>query len=104
MSESEGRVGSRARLQIETDRVRVTEYSFEPGGRTGWHVHEYDYVVVPQTDGLLRIEDKDGAREVVLKAGEPYARPAGVEHEVINAGRKPLVFVEVEIKAHGLKA
>lgn len=102
MCESEGRIGSTARLQIETDRVRVTEYSFEPGGRTGWHVHQYDYVVVPQTDGLLRIEDKQGVREAVLKAGEPYHRPAGVEHNVVNAGRKPLVFVEVEIKAHGL--
>lgn len=103
MSEGQGRVGSTARVQIDTDRVRVTEYSFEPGGRTGWHVHEYDYVVVPQTDGLLRIEDKEGVREAALRAGEPYARPAGVEHEVINAGRKPLVFIEVEIKAHGLK-
>lgn len=103
MGEAQGRSGSTARLQIDNDRVRVTEYSFEPGGRTGWHIHEYDYVVVPQTDGLLRIEDKQGAREAVLKAGEPYARQAGVEHEVINAGQKPLVFIEVEIKAHALK-
>lgn len=103
MSGEQGRMGSTARVQIDTDRVRVTEYSFEPGGRTGWHLHEYDYVIVPQTDGLLRIEDKEGVREAPLRAGEAYARPAGVEHNVINAGRKPLVFLEVEIKAHGLQ-
>ncbi len=104
MCESQSRVGSTARVQIDTDRVRVTEYNFEPGGSSGWHTHQFDYVVVPQTDGLLRIEDKQGVRESVLTAGVPYQRPAGVEHNVINGGRKPLAFTEIEIKAHGLPA
>ena len=43
-------------LQIDNDRVRVTEWRFAPGTETGWHTHEMDYVVVPLYDGTLRIE------------------------------------------------
>jgi mannose-6-phosphate isomerase-like protein (cupin superfamily) len=35
-----------------------------------------------------------------LTQGVSYYRQAGVEHNVINAGRAELVFIEVEIKAH----
>ena len=38
-------------LQIDNDRVRVIEWRFPPGASTGWHRHEYDYVVVPMTTG-----------------------------------------------------
>ena len=31
---------------IDNERVRVTEWRFAPGAATGWHRHEYDYVVV----------------------------------------------------------
>jgi mannose-6-phosphate isomerase-like protein (cupin superfamily) len=33
-----------------------------------------------------------------LKAGVSYARPAGVEHNVVNGSSMPLAFVEVELK------
>ena len=89
-------------VQEDNERVRVTEWRFAPGAATGWHRHEYDYVVVPQTDGLLRLELPDGEAEAKLTAGVSYYRRAGVEHDVINAGAAELVFVEVEMKAHGL--
>ena len=47
-------------LKIETDRVRVTEWRLPPGDQTGYHKHEYDYVVVPLTGGELTIEDAGG--------------------------------------------
>ena len=31
---------------IDNERVRVTRWSFAAGAATGWHVHEYDYVIV----------------------------------------------------------
>jgi len=34
-----------------------------------------------------------------LASGVTYARPAGVEHEVFNAGAGEMVFVEVELKS-----
>jgi quercetin dioxygenase-like cupin family protein len=83
---------------IENDRVKVSEWRFAPGAETGWHVHGYDYVVVPQTDGALLLETKQGDAHAQLRVGRPYFRNAGVEHNVVNANRYEFVFIEVEIK------
>ena len=83
---------------IENDRVIVTEWRFAPGAHTGWHVHAYDYVVVPQTDGRLLLETKQGDRHADLRVGQPYFRNAGVEHNVVNANDHEFVFIEVELK------
>ena len=83
---------------IENDRVRVTEWRFEPGTGTGWHKHEFDYVVVPLVTGRLRLKEVDSTREVQLAAGVPYFREAGVEHDVVNANDYEFVFIETEIK------
>ena len=57
------------------------------------------YVVVPVTDGTLLLELPGGeTATATLKAGVPYARMAGVEHNVVNAGSAPLSFVETELK------
>jgi beta-alanine degradation protein BauB len=86
-------------VQIDNDRVRVTEWRFVPGAATGWHRHAYDYVVVPETTGGLRLEEPGGAtRTAELRAGQAYFREAGVEHDVINANPFPFTFVEIEIK------
>jgi len=84
--------------ELENERVRVTRWRFAPGEATGWHRHELDYVIVPVTDGTLRLETPEGTAEARLVAGSPYFREAGVEHDVINAGDAELVFVEVELK------
>lgn len=84
--------------QVETERVIVTEWRFQPGAETGHHVHQYDYVVVPLTSGVLRLEEPGGTREAQLVAGNSYARPAGVAHNVINANAHEFRFIEVEMK------
>ena len=84
--------------QLETDRVVVTEWSFPPGGHTGWHRHEMDYVVVPVTTGDLTIETSDGLARAPLTVGVSYTREAGVEHDVINDNDFPFRFIEVELK------
>ena len=86
-------------LQVENARTRVTEWRFAPGAETGWHRHEYDYVVVPMLSGSLKIEQLDGSETVSpLEAGQSYFRPAGVEHNVINANDFAFAFVEIEFK------
>ena len=86
-------------VQIDNDAVRVTEWRFAPGAETGWHRHGMAYVVVPVTDGTLLLELPGGeTATATLKAGVPYARMAGVEHNVVNAGSAPLSFVETELK------
>ena len=86
-------------VRIENERVRVTEWRLSPGGATGYHRHEYDYVVVPLTDGKLTLTGPDGGRTVAdLAAGQPYFRNSGVEHDVQNTGASEIVFVEIELK------
>jgi beta-alanine degradation protein BauB len=86
--------------RFENGEVRVTEWRFAAGAETGWHRHEYDYVVVPLTDGILRIVAGAGESTAELKQGVAYFRKAGVQHNVINAGEKFLAFVEVELVEH----
>ena len=87
------------KVQIDNARTRVTEWRFAPGAATGFHTHEYDYVVVPQTTGRLRIVDAQGAETIAeLTAGAPYFRNAGVAHDVFNANEHEFVFIEVEYK------
>jgi quercetin dioxygenase-like cupin family protein len=84
---------------IETDRVRVTRFDFEPGAETGWHEHGMDYVITTLTDCAMLLEEPGGAtREVGIAAGTSYARDKGVSHNVVNAGTAPMSFVEVELK------
>ncbi len=85
--------------QIDNDRTRVTEWRFAPGAETGVHIHEYDYVVVPMLDGVLKIIAPDGTETLAdMKAGQSYFREKGVHHNVINANDFDYVFVEVEFK------
>ena len=85
--------------QIDNGRTRVTEWRIAPGAETGVHIHEYDYVVVPMLDGVLKIVAPDGTETLAeMKAGQSYFREKGVHHNVINANEFDYVFVEVEFK------
>jgi quercetin dioxygenase-like cupin family protein len=84
--------------QVENERFIVTEWRFAPGAHTGWHRHEYDYVIVPMTSGNLRLETPDGEMIGSLTAGLAYSRNAGVEHDVINENDHEFVFIEIEAK------
>ena len=86
-------------VQVDNARVKVTEWRFPPGGHTGWHRHEMDYVVVPITSGRLDIDDGKQGFAAELKSGVSYAREIGVEHDVINNNSFEFVFVEIELKA-----
>ena len=85
-------------VQVENERVIVTEWRFAPGADTGHHVHAHDYVVVPLTSGTLRLVESGGVRDAALQAGVSYARGAGVAHNVINVNDHEFRFVEVELK------
>ena len=87
-----------ASLQIENERVIVTEWRFEPGAETGYHVHAHDYVVVPLTTGVLRLDEPTGTRDAQMTAGSSYARPAGVAHNVVNVNEFEFRFIEIELK------
>jgi quercetin dioxygenase-like cupin family protein len=84
---------------IEHRSVTVTRWTFAPGEATGPHIHAHDYVVVPLTTGKLRIISADGAAsDAELVTGAPYAREAGVAHDVINRNAFEFSFIEIEVK------
>jgi beta-alanine degradation protein BauB len=86
-------------VQVDNDRVRVTEWRFSPGAETGEHVHEMDYLVVPLADGRLKLVSPAGEETFAdLKRGATYFRKAGVHHNVINANDFDYAFVEIELK------
>ena len=83
---------------LQNDRVIITEWRFAPGAETGWHRHAHDYIVVCITAGQLTAETKEGNSVVDLQLGQTYARPEGVEHNIVNSGGKEFAFIEVELK------
>jgi hypothetical protein len=58
---------------LDDERVRVTTWTFgADGDATGWHVHEYDYIVVPVTGGTFAVTAPDGdTHELTQDAGSP---------------------------------
>jgi beta-alanine degradation protein BauB len=87
-----------SKLLQETERVIITEWRLMPGAETGWHRHAHDYVVVCLTAGTLLAETGSGKVETALAFGQAYARPEGVEHNIVNPGEAEFVFIEVELK------
>lgn len=83
---------------VDDERTKVTRWDFEPGAETGHHTHGMAYIVVPITDMNVRLVDATGISTRFVAAGAAYSRPAGVEHNVINAADVPMSFIEVEMK------
>jgi beta-alanine degradation protein BauB len=82
----------------DDDVVRITRWDFAPGAATGWHTHGWPYFVVLLTDAVLRIHDGEKVTGAPMCAGHSYRRPAGVTHDVMNGGDKPMAFIEIEVK------
>ena len=89
---------ARSTLLQENERVIITEWRLSPGAETGWHRHGHDYVVVCLTAGKLLAETANGNVETELKFGQAYARPEGVEHNIVNPNSGEFAFIEIELK------
>lgn len=83
--------------QIDNEAFRVVKWTIEAGDAIPMHRHQFDYVVVPLTDGTMRVTGADGVETTAnLTIGQSYTRVAGSEHTVANAGTSTIEFVEVE--------
>lgn len=90
---------ARHEVLIDDARVRVNRFDFGAGDETGQHTHGLAYVIVPLTDGRVRVTAPDGGESFGdMRAGVPYSRPSGISHNVINALDTPLAFLEIELK------
>ena len=89
---------AKAKVLIDNDKAKVTEWSFEVGDSTGHHIHEYNYIVVPMLDGELKILDRNNKESISkLTKGGAYYRDKGVEHNVFNNNNFPYSFIEIEL-------
>ena len=85
-------------VQLDNDRFLITKWVFSPNSETGWHRHNYDYIVVPLSDGQLSLETNEGERDLTLQKGGSYSRKKGVEHNVVNKSLSEVSFIEIELK------
>ncbi|MFC1761706.1 cupin domain-containing protein [Planctomycetota bacterium] len=86
-------------IQIDNEQVLVREWRFTPGAESGWHRHEHNFVVVPRTDGRLKLVTQEGESHVDLVAGSCYTRSAGIEHNVTNISDYDVVILDIELKS-----
>ena len=92
------RARASSKLLQENERVIITEWRLAPGAETGWHRHGHDYLVVVLTAGKLLAETANGNVETELAFGQAYARPEGVEHNIVNPNPGEFAFIEIELK------
>ena len=86
-------------LLLENEKVRVTLFDFDLGQETGWHVHEYDYVITAVTDCVMMLQHPDGRQTISeVAAGNAYSKDAGVSHNVPNRSDQKMSFIEIELK------
>ena len=87
------------KILFEDDKTRITHWTMKPGEQTGWHSHDYDYVVVRLSGGRLHLDYADGSeREVDYALGGTLTGSAPVEHNAISVGDEAIVSLEIEYK------
>ncbi|NNE85231.1 MAG: cupin [Alphaproteobacteria bacterium] len=87
------------KLLHEDDKTRITHWTMRPGEQTGWHSHDFDYVVVQLSGGRLHLDYADGSEhEVDYAPGNTLSGSAPIEHNAISVGDEAIVSIEIEIK------
>jgi quercetin dioxygenase-like cupin family protein len=85
------------KVRLENERVRVLEFTSEPGDKEAPHFHPA-FVIYFVTDGTLRITTPDGkSDDVEFHAGEIRWRDP-VTHSTENIGKTTLHAIIVELK------
>ena len=88
--------GDKYKVLHENDRVRVLEYTDQPGEQTTPHAHP-DSVMYTLSSFRRRLVSGDTEREVALEAGMAGWLPAQ-EHHGENIGDTPTHVIFVELK------
>ena len=87
------------KLIFENERVRVWEFTLQPGETIETHKHENDYFFYPIEGGTLEVTRPSGVTRATLNAGEVYYRKGGDSHAAKNVDDHRYHEVLVELKA-----
>lgn len=72
------------KLIFENERVRVWEFTLQPGESIEAHHHDHDFFFYPIEGGTLEVTRASGITRLTLKAGEVYFRKGGDTHAAKN--------------------
>jgi hypothetical protein len=88
--------------QFENDDVKVWKSIILPNQPLTMHRHEHPRVVVALSGGTMRIvEQGGGSEDHIWESGLAYwlpSNPLNALHADVNAGRKPIEVMVVELK------
>ncbi|MGH8720483.1 MAG: cupin domain-containing protein [Burkholderiales bacterium] len=87
------------RLIFENERVRIWEFTLQPGERVEAHRHEHDCFFYPIEGGTLEVTRASGTTRATLNAGEVYFRKGGDTHAAKNVDDHRYHEMLVELKA-----
>lgn len=86
------------KLIFENERVRVWEFTVQPGEEVPRHSHRLDYFFYPIEGGTLEVTRASGVTRATLEAGKVYYREGGDTHAARNVGATRYHEVLVELK------
>lgn len=86
------------KLIFENERVRVWEFTLQPGEAIGAHKHELDYFFYPIEGATLEVTRASGATRITLNTGEIYFRKGGDTHSAANVDDHRYHEILVELK------
>lgn len=86
------------RLIFENERVRVWEFTLQPGESIEAHKHDLDYFFYPIEGATPEVARTTGTTRLTLNAGEVYFRKGGDTHAAKNVDDHRYHEVLVELK------
>lgn len=87
------------KLLFENERVRVWEFTLQPGETIEAHRHDHDYFFYPLDGGTLEVTRATGVTRATLEAGKVYYRSGGDSHAAKNVDDHRYHEILVELKA-----
>lgn len=85
-------------VHVDTSEVRVCEWRLAPGSSTRRRRHSCDVVIVPITQGRLRIVGDAGEKTVDVTPGAAVLYSAPMNQEAFNDSDAAVAFIEIQLK------
>jgi beta-alanine degradation protein BauB len=86
------------KLIFENERVKVWEFTLQPGETIEAHQHDHDYFFYPLEGGTLEVTRESGVTRATLEEGKVYYRKGGDTHAAKNVDGKRYHEILVELK------
>ena len=86
------------KMIFENERVRVWEFTLQPGESIEAHRHDHDYFFYPIEGATLEVTRESGTIRLTLGAGQVYFRKGGDTHATKNVDDDRYHEVLVELK------